>query len=53
MFRGEDATQGVPGEALLEQFSHIEGARTGESRGARTNQTLRVRPYRADGTVDD
>ena len=53
MFRGEDATQGVPGEALLEQFSHIEGSSDGASRGALTNQTLRVRPYRADGSVGD
>ena len=51
MFRGEDATQGVPGEALLDRFSHIEGSSDGASRGARTHQTLRVRPYRADGTL--
>ena len=51
MFRGEDATQGVPGEALLDHFSYIEGASDGSSRGARINQTLQVRPYRSDGTL--
>jgi hypothetical protein len=51
MFRGEDATQGVPGEALLDQFSHVEGSSDGSSRGALTSQSLLVRPYRADGSL--
>ena len=44
MFQGEDASQGEPGEAVLEWFSHVEGSRDGSSRGARVPQKLRLRP---------
>ena len=52
MFQGEDTTQGEPGEALLEWFSHVEGSRDGSSRGAQVPQKLRLRPIVAGAPAE-